>query len=449
MKTSELCIGSRKSYDVNRHATIAMGELGLGREGMAEFSSVFDMPAPSNSDSWSKHNKTVHKAAKKALRDECIAAGQRLRELYKSEDPSITDDQTIDIYVMVSYDGTWHHRGFKSRHGIGVVMSVDTGEVLDAEVISQECVECQRMEAKNLDSDDDEYMIWEYNHHEGGQCTENYEGPSSGMEQKASEIIWKRSIELHNMRYVHMLCDGDSKAVNDLNTVHKPYGENITISKLDCVNHVNKRIGKGLRNLKKSNKVVRGGTGGLTDTLIKKLSSYYRSSIIENSTTSRDPEEIDKSVKQMKSDIMGGLFHYIQNPDREEQHQSCNIKWCKYLKDKRDNANTYKGDNNLPRSYLAEMKPLYDRLSTDDLLRRCVGGLTQNQNEAFNRTIWKRCPKETRSCARNVERALSSAVLQWNTGAEGRQKLMDAVGLTSGCYTDAAVAKKNRTRLYH
>ena len=61
----------------------------------------------------------------------------------------------------------------------------------------------------------------------------------------------------------------------------------------------------------------------------------------------------------------------------------------------------------------------------------------------------KGVPKETRSCARNVERALLSAVLQWNTGAEGRQKLMDAVGLTTGCYTNAAVATKNRKRLYH
>ena len=69
MKTSNLCIGSQKSYDMNRRATVAMGELGLGREGMAEFSSIFDMPAPSNSDSWSEHNKTVHKAAKEALRD--------------------------------------------------------------------------------------------------------------------------------------------------------------------------------------------------------------------------------------------------------------------------------------------------------------------------------------------------------------------------------------------
>ena len=58
--------------------------------------------------------------------------------------------------------------------------------------------------------------------------------------------------------------------LNDLNTVHKPYGDNITISKLDCVNHVNKRMGKGLRNLKKSSKVVKGGAGGLTDPMIKK-----------------------------------------------------------------------------------------------------------------------------------------------------------------------------------
>ena len=43
------------------------------------------------------------------------------------------------IDVVISYDGTWHHRGFKSSHGVGVVMSVDAGEILDAAVISKSC----------------------------------------------------------------------------------------------------------------------------------------------------------------------------------------------------------------------------------------------------------------------------------------------------------------------
>ena len=66
--------------------------------------------------------------------------------------------------------------------------------------------------------------------------------PCSGMEQSAAKIAWEWSISIismHNMRYKYMLCDGDSKALNDLNNSHKPYGD-IKIEKLDCVNHVHK-----------------------------------------------------------------------------------------------------------------------------------------------------------------------------------------------------------------
>ena len=68
----------------------------------------------------------------------CTTEATRTAEL------TIANDQTID--VMVSY-GTWHHQGFKSRHGVQVREFVDTRQVLDAEVISKECTKCQQMDA--------------------------------------------------------------------------------------------------------------------------------------------------------------------------------------------------------------------------------------------------------------------------------------------------------------
>ena len=227
VRTSKLCQGrAGKSYEVNRRAAFAMSELGLGRQGMVDFCCIFDMPEPSTSDSWSQHNRTIHKSAKEVLEKELVEAGTRLRdELSMEVDDNNAMNSPTD--VMVSFDGTWHHRGFKSPHGVGVVMSVDTGQVLDVEVLSKECVECTRMRDKDPDSDD--FMIWEYHHFEGGFCANNYEGPSSGMEQTAAKAVWERSIPQHNLRYVKMLCDGDSKALNDLNNIHKPYGETVTI----------------------------------------------------------------------------------------------------------------------------------------------------------------------------------------------------------------------------
>lgn len=419
-----------------------MSEVGLGREGMADFCGIFDMPAPSSSASWSQHNRAIHKSSKEVLQNEFVEAGKRLREELSMEQD--TPDSTID--AMVSFDGTWHHRGFKSPHGIGIAMSVDTGQVLDAEVLSKECVECSRMRHKDQDSDD--FMIWEYQHFEGGLCANNYEGPSSGMEQEAAKAVWERSLPRHNIRFTKMLCDGDSKALNDLNNIHKPYGET-PIEKLDCVNHINKRMGKGLRNLRKASKVVKGGAGCLTDGMIGKLTDYYRAAIMNNTTSSTDPAVIQEKVSTMKTAIMAGLYHSVSQADKDQQHQYCSINWCKYLKDRRDKTTTYNPNKNtMPESFLVEIKPLYERLSTSDLLKRCVAGLTQNQNEAINRTIWKRCPKERYGSAQAVERGVASAVLQWNCGAKGLKKLMEAAGLSVGHHTRAALNRKDRKRLH-
>ena len=38
--------------------------------------------------------------------------------------------------VPVSFDGTWAKRGFTSNHGVGFVISADTGKVLDYAVVS-------------------------------------------------------------------------------------------------------------------------------------------------------------------------------------------------------------------------------------------------------------------------------------------------------------------------
>ena len=71
---------------------------------------------------------------------------------------------------------------------------------------------------------------------------------SSGMmEPEVAKVLWKRSLELHNMRYTTIFGDGDSKAF-DIILASKPYGD-IVIKKEECLNHVAKRLGTALRNL--------------------------------------------------------------------------------------------------------------------------------------------------------------------------------------------------------
>ena len=74
-----------------------------------------------------------------------------------------------------------------------------------------------------------------------------------------------------------MLCDGDSKSFNTV-SVSKVYGDNVEITKEDCVNHVAKRMGTALRNLKaeaKAQKQPISGKGKLTEDMMIKIQNVH------------------------------------------------------------------------------------------------------------------------------------------------------------------------------
>lgn len=72
------------------------------------------------------------------------------------------------------------------------------------------------------------------------------------MEMQGTVDIYSRSVEQNKLRYVTMISDGDYK--NHASFVElKPYGD-IAIEKEDCVGHVQKRMGRRLRDLKNTYK---------------------------------------------------------------------------------------------------------------------------------------------------------------------------------------------------
>lgn len=63
-----------------------------------------------------------------------------IRKVYKELGPSINESGVIDI--TVSYDDTWMTRGYKSIYGVGCVVEVITGLVLDFGILSLYCHGC-------------------------------------------------------------------------------------------------------------------------------------------------------------------------------------------------------------------------------------------------------------------------------------------------------------------
>lgn len=84
--------------------------------------------------------------------------------------------------------------------------------------------------------------------------------------------MWRQSECRHNLHYTQIISDGDSKTFSLLT------GSSGPVTKLECVGHVQKRLGTGLRKLKKK----LGGRGWLTDNLINAMQTYYGKAIRSN-----------------------------------------------------------------------------------------------------------------------------------------------------------------------
>lgn len=164
-------------------------------------------------------------------------AREEIRELYDASPDEI-------INILISCDGTWQKRGFSSLFGAVFIIAYETGKVIDYAVLSKYCSGCKKWE--NRDKSQAEYLIWEAKH----VCSINFSGSAGTMEPFGTLALFQRSLG-YNLRYKYLISDGDSKTFSLLSN-EKVYGADPDdqVEKLDCVGHVQKRLGTALRNLK-------------------------------------------------------------------------------------------------------------------------------------------------------------------------------------------------------
>ena len=136
-----------------------------------------------------------------------LSAVSRAKTAALTKEPLlIREDADCAVPVAISIDGTWQRRGYSSRYGAVFVISVDTGEVLDYELLSLFCHECKAHQNDNKETDS--YKDWKKGHE--ANCNINYEGSSGAMEGKGALAMYKRSIETRNLKYTTLVGDGDS-----------------------------------------------------------------------------------------------------------------------------------------------------------------------------------------------------------------------------------------------
>ena len=288
-----------ESTSLNTRSVLGMQEIGRGKKSLESFCGVMDMLPPLSSPAYIEHNHHVADAAMAVALENMCAASAHLHKLQGVDPTTVLD-------ITVTCDGTWSKRGHTATHGVVVVIAWETGQVLDFQIMTKRCMVCALKKTQLGEDCEEEFAKWFEGHED--KCQMNHEGSSPAMEMAGAVQIWKRSVETRYLRYTRVISDGDAKTVKHLNEI-APYGSEVEVSersaeegeqseeegegseeggegseeggegseeegegseeegegsekgdggekfqieKLECVGHVQKRVGKRLREVKKS-----------------------------------------------------------------------------------------------------------------------------------------------------------------------------------------------------
>ncbi|GFX96895.1 uncharacterized protein TNCV_1996271 [Trichonephila clavipes] len=334
-----------------------MRAIGKGGAAARIFCGLMNLPPPPAK--FERHNSLFLNVLKTISEDSMNAA---------VHEAVIANDNNSNIAVAV--DGTWHKRGYSSLNGVVCATSVENGKVIDFEALTKYCSSCKGK-----------------TNHVKIVLKITKDSVGNGMSGVLS--IFQRSETSRKACYTQYLGDGDSKGFLTIKEA-KVYGDT-EVEKLECVGHVQKRMGRRLRNILKMSKGIKlsdgkniSGRGRLTLKEVDSFQHYYGLAIRKNLS----------SVEDMKRAIWAIYFHKLSTQDNP-QHALCPLgedSWCGY------NRSIVTGEfyihkHSLPESILLKVKKVFRDLTEKDLLKKCLDGRTQNPNESYNKCIWERIPK--------------------------------------------------------
>ena len=402
-------------FEINSLMTMLVHELGKGHEALQTVQKVLGMNNM-HVKTYQRHHRSLQQACQSVADANMNTAAEVIRGVYGD---LMDDDGIIDM--TVNYDGTWQKRGFTSHHGVGVAIEVQTGLVVDYEVLSNYCHACALAENK-FGTDTAALHAWQAAH---TACDRNFGGSSKAMEAEAARRIWSRSVEMHAFRYEYILSDGDSSTFAALTRLQL-YGPAHPVKKLDCMNHAEKRMGTSLRKAAKLGKLGGHGAGRLTQTKAADLQAYYGRALRRNVG----------NVEETKDAVWASLFHSLSTND-DSHHQRCPHgpdSWCVFNKSAALGLAMPTHDIKtvgtlLDRDVAQELIPIYQWMTDDNLLARMTTGGTQNANESLNSVIWLYCPKTQFVGHRKVVSAVQSAVCRFNGGATATTERMRYLGI--------------------
>lgn len=492
------CPKTNNCFEVNRKIVIVMRLLGVGLAGIKLFTSMMDLGSNFGEGAYYSALEKISKVTGALFLSVVKKAGSEEKALNKEKGNPENE-------LSVSGDGTWAKRGFSSLHGVITLIGKYTGKVLDLITKSSTCFTCQN---KHKVLNEVDLEIWYESIHKE-KCSKNHEGSAGKMEVDGIITMFLRSVKLHAAKYANYIGDGDSKTFKNL--LDANVYTDLIVNKLECVLHVGKRMFRRLTEAKKhitieeklikdqekinaqneklkkieeeskSNNLRNKKTekkGGAKSKASKLLANQEKNKITKNKTQPKkvtkaaNKGKVDKikttkltgkvmremstyfslaiqrhpdSIVAMKKEIWSGFYHKISTDDNP-QHQLCDPSWCKYLQHQEKKLE-YKHKPVLEPLVQKYVKDIYEDLSEDKLLKRCLGKNTQNSNESFNKTVWQFAPKHVYNGNIVVELSAWIAAIIFNEGFSPILKIYEGLGIHIGIHAANFAKSRDHIRM--
>ena len=174
------------------------------------------------------------------------------------------------------------------------------------------------------------------------------------MEAAGTCDIFNRSVKLYNLRYTGFVGDRDTTTYKKV-CEQMPYGDK-RVEKMECVGHVQKRVGTRLGKLKQTTKAGDvaddkglGGKGRLTDKETDQMQTYFGNAIRAN----------PKDIVGMRKAV-GAVYFHKKSSDEDPVHNFCDVSWCLFLKAKQEGKPyTHSSNSYLPSAVMDLVKPVW------------------------------------------------------------------------------------------
>lgn len=226
----------QECYDINIRCVFGLRSIGKGNVSGKTLFGLMDSPSPPQR--FERYNpillRVLNEVATQSMVDATEEAVQ-LNTYDTNEERYRPIDDPRDIGVGI--DGTWQKRGFSSPNGVVSVSSIDSGKILDVNILTKYC------HTSKVSLDKSHF------------CSKHFEGSSGSMEVDGAVTLFARSKPTRNVQYRYYFGDGNTKGFQKV-VDSQPYGETFVTQKLECVGHVQKRMGTRLRKLRKDRLLV-------------------------------------------------------------------------------------------------------------------------------------------------------------------------------------------------